>query len=83
MKRRSTKWLLVACLAGALASQAGAVPCADCDLDSDGKVGFSDLVTMLGDWGFEGRCVSDIDRDGKVAYSDLTCLLSRYGAVCD
>ena len=51
------------------------------DIDLDGSVGFSDLVSMLGAWGpcpKTGDCLADLDEDGDVAFGDLLLLLSAW-----
>lgn len=47
------------------------------DLDGNGAVGFSDLSTLLGQWGCFG-CV-DLDGDGFTGFGDLTFLLGAWG----
>jgi len=59
----------------------------DCpqDLDFDGDIDTSDLLILLGNWGYcpEGEiCWSDIDMDGDVDTQDLLQLLSEWGD-CD
>ncbi len=56
----------------------------DCpeDLDGDGSVGFSDLLTVLsafGDCPGPGSCEPDFDGDGEVDFDDLLQLVSRFG----
>ena len=50
------------------------------DVDSDDKVGLSDLATLLAHYGESDTVYSegDLDRDGDVDLSDLTVLLSLY-----
>ncbi len=52
------------------------------DLDGDGVVGVSDLLTLLGDWGPcppKGDCPADLDGDGSVGVADLLILLANWG----
>lgn len=51
-------------------------PCPS-DLDGNGNVGFTDLVTLLAAWGL--GCPGDIDQDGVVDFDDLIILLSDWG----
>ena len=79
MKLHGTKRLLIAGLAAAVISQAGASPKCPGDCDYDGNVGFTDFVTLLRDWDRTDPCVSDINEDGIVDFIDLTILLSKWG----
>jgi hypothetical protein len=52
------------------------------DFNADGSVGFTDLTTLLNNWGPCGdcaNCTGDIDGDCAVGFSDLTDLLSAWG----
>ncbi len=52
------------------------------DLDGDGVVGPSDLITLLGAWGpcdECGECPADLDGDCNVGSSDLIILLGNWG----
>ncbi|MBX3353643.1 MAG: hypothetical protein KF684_11990 [Phycisphaeraceae bacterium] len=50
------------------------------DLDNDGTVGFSDLNTLLADFGVAGSGLAgDINADGVVDFADLNTLLGAYG----
>ncbi len=56
-----------------------AAPCPE-DINGDGGVGASDLLSVLGDW---GPCVadcrlSDLDFSGKVDIADLLVLLANW-----
>lgn len=60
-----------------------APPCAPpcpTDLDGDGTVGASDLLSLLVSWGLCKRdCPADFDGDGSVGASDLLVLLVNWG----
>ena len=49
------------------------------DLDSDGSVGPSDLLALLGAWGSDPGGPPDFDGDGAVGASDLLELLANWG----
>ncbi len=51
------------------------------DLNSDGAVGFQDLVVLLAQWGAcEGcPCLADFDGSGDVGLSDLLTVLASWG----
>ena len=49
------------------------------DFDGDGQVGFSDLTSMLAEWGFCFNCPEDLDGNFNVNFEDLLSLLSVYG----
>ena len=50
------------------------------DVIPNAEVGFSDLVSLLSNWGpCEPPCPSDIIADGDVGFSDLLYLLSNWG----
>lgn len=51
------------------------------DIDSDGTVGFEDLVELLGAYGSDSRRC-DVDGDGKVGFGDLVALFGKYGEAC-
>jgi hypothetical protein len=53
----------------------------DCtgDLDGDGNVGTSDLLTLLSAWGPNPGHPADFDGDGNVGTSDLLTLLAAWG----
>lgn len=48
------------------------------DLDADGVVGTSDLLSLLASWGTMGSA-ADLDMDGIVGTSDLLLLLANWG----
>ena len=49
------------------------------DIDGDGRVGFSDLLILLGDWGpCDGTCPADLDGNGVVDFGDLIMLLANW-----
>lgn len=51
------------------------------DLNGDGAVDFSDLLTLLADWGPCRRpCGADLDADGTVGFGDLLLLLGAWSA---
>jgi parallel beta-helix repeat protein len=53
-----------------------------CDLDSDGRVGIADLLTLLANWGpcpDCDNCPADFDGDCVVGISDLLTLLANWG----
>ncbi|MEE8154220.1 MAG: hypothetical protein V3T53_04585 [Phycisphaerales bacterium] len=60
-----------------------APPCAPpcpADLDDDGNVGASDLLTLLASWGpCKDDCPADFNGDGNVGASDLLALLANWG----
>ena len=49
------------------------------DLDGDGVVGTTDLLTLLASWGPCDGCPADIDGDYFVDTSDLLTLLANWG----
>ncbi len=53
----------------------------DCpaDLDGDGSVGVSDLLSLLASWGPCKNCPADFDGSGAVGVSDLLALLANWG----
>ena len=52
-------------------------PCPD--LDGDGTVGVSDLLTVVTAWGACVGCPEDIDGNDDVGFSDLLLVLSAWG----
>ncbi|MEE9128819.1 MAG: right-handed parallel beta-helix repeat-containing protein [Phycisphaerales bacterium] len=54
------------------------VPC-PWDLDCNGSVGASDLLSLLVSWGPCKGCPADFDGDGTVGASDLLALLVNWG----
>lgn len=48
------------------------------DLDDDGDVDFTDLVTLLSIWGPCAACPEDLDQDGLIGFGDLLVLLSNW-----
>ncbi len=59
----------------------------DCagDADSNGLVNFSDITTVLANWGSAGSgCTisGDSNADGIVNFSDITSTLAGWGSVC-
>ena len=53
-------------------------PC-PADLDDDGMVGFSDLLSLLDAWGLCDCCREDLDGNGIVNFNDLLILLAAWG----
>ena len=53
-----------------------------CDLNGDGSVTVSDLLSILADFGCTEACSSDVDGDGLVSVADLLTLLSVFGVIC-
>ena len=49
------------------------------DLDGDGSVGASDLLSLLSSWGPCQGCPADFDDNGTVGASDLRALLVNWG----
>ncbi len=54
-----------------------AAPCAD--VDGDGAVGITDLLSLLAAWGSCPGCPQDLDGDGTVGITDLLDLLAAWG----
>ena len=53
------------------------------DLDVDGVVGASDLLSALADFGEDGLGLSgDVDGDGIVGVGDILDILAFYGEPC-
>jgi hypothetical protein len=48
------------------------------DIDLDGKVGFADMLIILGDWGDCSGCDGDLNGDSTVDFLDLLLLLSQW-----
>ncbi len=53
-------------------------PC-PADLDGNGSVGVSDLLSLLASWGPCKGCPADFDGDGDVGVPDLLVLLANWG----
>ncbi|MEE8153901.1 MAG: M12 family metallo-peptidase [Phycisphaerales bacterium] len=49
------------------------------DLDDNGTVGASDLLSLLAQWGMDPGGPPDFDGDGNVGASDLLALLANWG----
>ena len=49
------------------------------DLDNNGTVGASDLLSLLASWGPCKGCPADFDENGTVGASDLLALLANWG----
>jgi hypothetical protein len=54
-------------------------PACPADIDGDGNVGFSDLLSVLTFWGPCPGCPEDVDGDGDVGFTDLLAVLSGWG----
>ena len=53
------------------------------DLDVDGVVGASDLLSALAQFGVEGvGLTEDVDNDGIVGVADILDILAFYGEAC-
>ena len=49
------------------------------DLDANGSIGVSDLLSLLASWGPCKGCPADFDGNGNVGVSDLLALLANWG----
>lgn len=50
------------------------------DIDGDGVVGFSDVLSVLGAWGpCPPECPQDLDRSGDVGFGDVLTVLAGWG----
>ena len=49
------------------------------DIDGDGTVGVSDLLSVVDQWGECSGCSSDIDGDGVVGVGDLLSVVDMWG----
>ncbi len=54
-------------------------PACPWDLDDNGSVGVSDLLSLLANWGPCKGCPADFDGGGTVGVSDLLVLLANWG----
>jgi len=52
------------------------------DLNLDCSVSFSDLFTVISEFGCIGCSFSDLNNDGMVSSIDITAILSLYGSDC-
>ena len=50
------------------------------DLDANGNVGMSDLISLLASWGPCKGCPADFDGNGDVGVSDLLALLANWAS---
>ena len=68
---------IVNCDSGACGGCAGAA-----DIDCDGIVGITDLLSLLGQWGpcdpAPASCPADVDRDGTVGLTDFLAVLAEW-----
>jgi len=55
------------------------------DANGDGTVAFSDITTVLSNWGASSACsqAGDTNGDGTVTFADVTMVLSNWGAACN
>jgi hypothetical protein len=49
------------------------------DLDGDGQVDVTDLLSVIRDWGYCSGCAADTNNDGRVDVRDLLDILSGWG----
>lgn len=69
---------------GAYEAQSGADNCCVWDLNHDGLMDVTDLLTLLGAWGTAPGHPPDYDGNGKVGVTDLLKLLGHWGSgLCD
>ena len=54
-------------------------PACPWDVDDNGSIGVSDLLSLLASWGPCKECPADFDSDGNVGVSDLLALLANWG----
>ncbi len=52
------------------------------DLNNDGVISSTDLLTLLADFGCVGICVGDTNSDGIVNAGDLLSFLAQFGEAC-
>ena len=64
---------------GSYEFQEGTPECCPWDLDRDGSVGVTDLVTLMEVWGTDPGDPTDFDGNGSVGASDLLALLANWG----
>ena len=75
------KFSVVLAIAAVLTPAVGAGVSCPWDLDADGNVGSSDLLTLLAAWGpVPTPDPPDFNGDGKVSTFDLLELLANWGA---
>ena len=48
------------------------------DIDGDGEIGITDLLSILETWGECSNCISDLDHDGFVGINDLLGLIALW-----
>ena len=53
------------------------------DLDCDGTVGTTDLVSLVAQWGSCELCSADVDDDGQIGVLDLIGLIVAWGVCAD
>ena len=51
------------------------------EVEQDGQVNVTDLLTLLGAWGSQPPQPADFSRDGTVNVTDLLALLAAWGRV--
>ena len=54
-------------------------PACDADINNDGMVDVSDVLSVISNWGSCKGCPEDIDQDGIVDVSDLLIVISNWG----
>ncbi len=77
MTMRSTA--VFAAISLALAGPLQAALVCDADLDDDGAIGVTDLLSLLGQWGTDPGGPPDFDGDGQVGVTDLLVVLGKWG----
>lgn len=65
-------------MAQTIGPEGAAVPCVE-DLDDDGTVGITDLLTLFEAWGTDPGGPPDFDGDGNVGVADLLQILAAWG----
>ena len=49
------------------------------DIDGNGSVDVTDLLTVIADWGCTSGCAGDLDGNGVVNVTDLLAVISSWG----
>ena len=57
----------------------------DCvgDMDGDGVVAVSDVLSVLSEFGCNTKCTMDINGDGSTNVTDVLLVLSAFGTACN
>ncbi|MBC8310030.1 MAG: hypothetical protein ISR75_03490 [Phycisphaerales bacterium] len=50
------------------------------DIDGDGTVGVTDILSAIGAWGACANCPADLDDDGFVGVTDLLAIIGQWGS---